>query len=127
MKAVGALLVALVVAATPGSFAMADTAPQQMAPADVARWIGFWDQLVTTVVQAQATCDKVATDVGSLVDRNKDAIAVAKTARAQGRKLPESAQQHMLDGVKKMLPVMQKCGQHEKVRAAFAKLDVSRK
>jgi hypothetical protein len=126
MRALSALLVALALGAL-APVAVADTAGQQMAPADVARWLGFWDKLVTTVVDAGATCEKVATDVSSLVDKNRDAIAIAKTARAQGHKLPEAAQQHMLDGVKKMLPVMQKCGQHDKVRAAFAKLDVSRK
>lgn len=126
MRSLHALLVVVTLGSL-GTVAGADTAPAQMAPADVSRWLGFWDKLVTTVVQAQATCDKVATDVSSLVDKNKDAITIAKTARAQGHKLPESAQQHMLDGVKKMVPVMQKCGQHEKVRAAFAKLDVTRK
>jgi hypothetical protein len=123
MRALGALLVVALL----GTVASADTAPQQMAPADVAVWISFWDKLVTTVVQSNATCDKVATDVSSLIDKHRDAVAIAKTARAQGHKLPESAQQHMLEGVKKMVPVMQKCGQHDKVRAAFAKLDVTRR
>ena len=98
----------------------------EVAAADVQRWLGFWDKLVTTVAKPQ-TCERMAVEVSSLVDHNKDAVAIVRTARQQGKKLPESAQQHMLDGVKKMVPAMQKCGQHERVRAAFAKLDLSRR
>lgn len=105
----------------------AEPAPQQMAAADVERWLTFWDKLVITVAQSQVTCDKVAIDVSSLAERNRSAIAVAKTARTQGKKLPKAAQQHMLDGVKQMVPVMRRCGQHAKVRAAFAWLDLTRK
>lgn len=128
MRAGAALLWVAAVALGPlDTVARAEPAPQQMAPADVERWLTFWDKLVVTVAQLQATCDKVATDVSSLVDKNKVAITIAKTARAQGRKLPEAAQQHMLDGVKQMVPVMQRCERHGKVRAAFARLDVTRK
>lgn len=106
--------------------ALADSRPGEMAPADVAKWLGFFDKLVTTVVNAPA-CDRMASDVSTLVDQNKDAIAVAKAARSRGEKLPDAAQQHMLDGVKQMLPAMQRCGQDTKVRAAFAKLDLTRR
>jgi hypothetical protein len=118
---------ALVVLLLLGGIAHADTpAAQEMAAGDVTRWLSFWDKLVTTVVKPQ-TCDRMAGDVSSLVDHNKDALAVVKAARQQGKKLPEAAQQHMLEGVKKMVPAMQKCGQHDKVRAAFAKLDLNRR
>jgi hypothetical protein len=129
MRALAALLVVAVLgsAGSLAAVARADTVPAEMAAADVTRWLAFWDKLVVTVVEAQASCDKVATDVSALVDKNRDAVAIAKTAHAQGLKLPEAAQQHMLVGVKKMIPAMQKCGQHENVRAAFAKLDVTRK
>jgi hypothetical protein len=135
MRPWSALLRLAVVATVAGTVAAgplapdahAEAAPQHMAPADVERWLAFWDKLVVTVVQAQATCDKLATDVSAVIDKNKPAIAIARTARAEGKKLPEAAQQHMLEGVKQMVPVMQRCGQHDKVRAAFAKLDVTRK
>jgi len=123
-----ASLVAGVIAIGPlAPVARAEPTSQRMAAEDVTRWLAFWDKLVDTVVRAQATCDKLATDVSSVIEKNKTAIAIAKTARASGKKLPEAAQRHMLDGVKQMVPVMQRCGQHEKVRAAFAKLDVTRK
>lgn len=107
--------------------AHAEPTKQEMSDADVSRWLGFFDKLVTTVVKAQTTCERLAFDVAQVIDQNKDAIAIARNARATGKRLPEAAQQHMLEGVKKMVPAMQKCGQHAKVRAAFAKLDLNRK
>ncbi len=108
--------------------AQGDAPPAQtMTASEVTKWITFFDKLVDTVVKDQTTCDKMAVDVNAVVDANKDAIAVAKAAKAQGRKLPPDAQQKMVDGVKKMIPGMQNCGQNEKVRGAFAKLDLNRK
>lgn len=116
------LLVSLLLLSTTIAFA----APKEMPPGDVSRWLAFFDKLVVTVTKGQ-TCDRMAADVSSLVDQNKPVIAIAKNARATGQKLPEAAQQHMLEGVKKMVPAMQKCAQHDKVRAAFAKLDLDRR
>lgn len=101
-------------------------ASQTMSASEVTKWITFFDKLVDTVVKDQTMCDKMAVDVNAVVDANKDAIAVAKAAKQQGRKLPADAQQKMVDGVKKMIPGMQNCGQNEKVRGAFAKLDLNR-
>ena len=97
----------------------------EMAPADVTKWLTFFDKLVTTVVNTQTTCGKMATDVNAVMDANKDAIALAKKAKQQGRKLPDDAKAKMLDGVKKMMPGMQNCGSNDRVRAAFAKLDLN--
>jgi hypothetical protein len=99
----------------------------EMSAADTQKWLVFFDKLVTVVVKASGTCDKLATDVTKLIDVNQDAIAMARAAREAGRKLPQTAQQHMMEGVKKMVPTLQKCGQDDKVRAAFAKLDLTRK
>lgn len=124
MKALTTLLLAvsLGIAMT----AAADAPRQEMSDAEVTKWLGFFDKLVTTVVKPQS-CDKLASDVSSVIDQNKAAIDIARNARAAGKKLPEAAQQHMLAGVRKMVPTMQRCSQHEKVRAAFSKLDLNRK
>ena len=97
---------------------------EDMPAADVGRWMGFFDKLVESVVSNASACDKMATDVSYLIDKNHDVINMARTARTQHRKLPLAAQQHMLDGVKKMMPGMQNCGDNQKVQTAFAKLDV---
>lgn len=108
--------------------AVADTpAQQEMPSADAEKWMTFFDKLVTTVVDSAATCDKMAARINAIVDANKDAIAIARTARQHGKKLPADMQARMVEGVKKMVPGMQRCGQDQKVRAAFAKLDLNRK
>jgi len=110
------------------SVASADDKPAaEMAPGDVAKWLGFFDKLVEAVTGSTGTCEKMAADVNIVIDGHKDAVAVARRAHDEGKKLPPAAQQRMLAGVKKMMPGMQKCGTHEKVRAAFARLDLSRK
>ena len=68
----------------------------------------------------------MAFDVSSLIDHNQDAIDAVRAARAAKRRLPDAAQHHMLEGVQRMVPAMQKCGTHDKVKAAFAKLDLNR-
>ena len=100
---------------------------EEMSAAETKKWITFFDKLVDTVVKASGTCEKMATDVSKLIDANKDAVAVARGAHAAGRRLPQSAQQHMMEGVKKMVPGLNRCGNDDKVRAAFAKLDLTRK
>ena len=121
-------IILAVMLASSVAVAQGDAPPAQtMTASEVTKWITFFDKLVDTVVKDQTTCDKMAVDVNAVVAANKDAIAVAKAAKAQGRKLPPDAQQKMVDGVKKMIPGMQNCGQNEKVRGAFAKLDLNRK
>jgi hypothetical protein len=104
-----------------------DKPPVEMSQADTTKWLTFFDKLVATVVRSSGACDKMATDVNAVIAANQDAIGVARAAHAAGRKLPQAAQQHMMEGVKKMVPGMQKCGNDDKVRAAFAKLDLTRK
>lgn len=101
--------------------ALADPKPE-MSPAETAKWLGFFDKLVDAVVADGTACDKLASHVCALIDANQDALAVARRAKAAGKKLPLAAQQRMLDGVKKMVPAMQACGQRDNVRAAFGKL-----
>ena len=100
---------------------------QEMSAGDTAKWLRFFDKLVATVVKSSSGCAKMAVDVNAVIDANQDAIAIARAAHAAGRKLPQAAQQHMMEGVKKMVPGMQKCGQDDRVRAAFSKLDLTRK
>lgn len=95
----------------------------EMRPADVTKWLAFFDRLVDAVVKNEDACDKMAKDVAYVIDSGQDSIALARSARTQHKKLPEAAQQHMIDGVKKMSPGIDKCGDNERVKAAFAKLE----
>jgi hypothetical protein len=100
-------------------------AVEEMAPAEVTRWIAFFDKLVEAVVANEQSCDKMANDVAAVIDANKSSIAMVRTARDHGKKLPLSAQHHMIDGVKKMTPGIENCSNNEKVKAAFAKLETA--
>jgi len=117
----------LFVLALTASIALAGPAVsnEEMAPAELTRWLTFFDQLVNTVVRDQGSCDKMATDVAAVIDANQRGIAAARAARAAHKKLPEGAQQHMLDGVRRMSPGIERCGENERVKAAFAKLEVN--
>jgi hypothetical protein len=117
------ILVVVVLAGTAMSV-RAQPPTQEMPASDVTKWLGFFDKLVDAVVRNETSCDKMAADVGSVIDANHDSLLIARNARAAHKKLPESAQQHMLDGVKKMGPGIEKCGDNEKVKDAFAKLEV---
>ena len=100
-------------------------AAPEMTSAEVAKWLGFFDQLVGAVVANQESCEKMANEVSRVIDANHESLTIARSARLQHKKLPESAQQHMLDGVRRMGPGIEKCGDNEHLRAAFAKLDVN--
>jgi len=97
----------------------------ELAAADVRLWVRFFDKLVDAVANNAQNCDKMAADVSTVIDSNKATIALARDARAKGKKLPETTQQHMLEGVKKMGPGIENCGDNEKVKTAFSKLDVA--
>lgn len=111
-----------------GSLAAAD-APAEKAPTaapatevgaeDVKKWLAFFDKVVETVLADKADCDKLAGDLTTLFDANAATIATAHELKAAGRKLPKSAQDHMIAGVKKMESTMQKCMTNAKVKAVF--------
>jgi hypothetical protein len=84
----------------------------------------LFDKIVDTVVTNREDCTKMASDINVVVDANKATIAMAKDAKAKGKKLPASAQQHMMDGARKMMGSLDKCGRDEKVGAAFARIDL---
>ena len=95
------------------------------APSDaVKKFLAFFDKIVDTVVADQDDCPKMAKDVNALIDANKDVLEAAKKAKAEGKKLPDDARQHMMDASKKMMPGMQKCGKDKDVSAAFQRLDM---
>jgi len=128
MRTVLAFALLAAICCTAIEIANADDKPAtEMSAADTTKWLTFFDKLVTTVVKSSGTCEKLANDVSKTIDANQDAVAVAKAAHAAGKRLPQPAQQKMMEGVKKMVPVLEKCGQDNKVRAAFAKLDLTRK
>jgi hypothetical protein len=89
---------------------------------DVKRWLVFWDKLVDTVVTDKDACPKMGTDVNALIDANKDLLAMAQKAKADGKQLPADAQQHMKDSLPKLMSGMMNCAKDATVKGAFQRL-----
>ena len=99
-------------------------APAEVTPSEAQNWIALFDKVVGAVVSNREDCAKMASDLNVVVDANQATIAMAKDAKAKGKKLPASAQQHMVDGARKMMGSLDKCGRDQKVGAAFARIDL---
>src|SRR5438105_906007 len=99
--------------------AFAGDAPKEVSAPDAARFLAFFDKIVDTAIADKDNCDKMATDLNAIIDANKDVIAMANKAKADGKTLPADAKKHIGEGVNKMLPAIQGCQSNDKVKAAF--------
>jgi hypothetical protein len=98
-------------------------AANEMSPNDIARFLAFFDDLVDVVVHDAESCDKMAFDVSALLDASQPTMAIARAAHAAHKHMPEAAQYHLLDGVRRMSSGVENCSGNAHVKAAFAKLD----
>ncbi|HUS32674.1 MAG TPA: hypothetical protein VMZ53_29435 [Kofleriaceae bacterium] len=119
----------IALAAVSPAFAQGDKQEPKQAPAEVTpnearQWMQLFDKVVDTVVANKEDCGKMATGLNAVVDANQDAIAIARDAKTKGKKLPQTVQQHMIDGARRMLGALDKCGRDEKVGAAFRRIDL---
>jgi hypothetical protein len=124
MQLVRRVLIVLALCAAPALAAPDKQAPAEVTPSEAKAWLALFDKIVDAVVANRDDCTKMATDLNALVDANQQAIAVARDAKAKGKKLPASAQQHMLDGMRRMVAALDKCGRDDKVSAAFKRIDL---
>jgi hypothetical protein len=105
----------------------APPANNDVAKADIDKFLAFFDKIVDVVVQNKDNCDKMAADVNTLIDANADLLQMAADAKAKGKELPKEAKDHMMASAGKMMGAMQKCQTNEKVKAAFMRLDMGGK
>ena len=124
MKLVRSVAIAIALAGGTAAARTDKQAPAEVTPSEAKAWVVVFDKIVDTVVVNKDDCGKMATSLHSVVDANQPAIAVARDAKAKGKKLPTSVQQHMLDGMRRMVAALDKCGRDEKVGAAFKRLDL---
>lgn len=99
-------------------------APAEVTPSEAKAWLELFDKIVDAVVVNKDDCGKMAGSINKLVDANQSTIAMARDAKAKGKKLPASAQQRMLDGARRMIAALDKCGKDEQVGAAFKRIDL---
>jgi hypothetical protein len=121
--------IALVLAAAPAYAQEPNAATDKQAPAEVTvneahQWVVLFDKVVDAVVANKNDCMKMASGLHAVVDANQQTIAMARDAKAKGKKLPVSAQQHMLDSARRMVDSLEKCGRDEAVGLAFKRIDL---
>jgi hypothetical protein len=124
MKLYRAMFLAVAFASATAAAQPDKQAPAEVTPSDAKRWIALFDSIVDTVVANREDCSKMASGINTLVDGNQETIAIARDAKAKGKRLPASAQQQMAEGARRMVAALDKCGRDESVGAAFKRLDL---
>jgi len=99
-------------------------APAEVTPGEAKAWMELFDKVVDAVVINKDDCSKMARSLNAVVDANQPTIAMARDAKAKGKKLPTSAQQHLLEGMRRMVGSLDKCGRDTQVGAAFKRIDL---
>lgn len=117
-------IIALAFAATPAAAEQDKQAPAEVTPNEARSWIALFEKVVDAVVAHRDDCTKMATTLDGVIDANQPTIAMARDAKAKGKRLPAAAQQQMMEGARKMVAALDKCGRDEKVGAAFRRLDL---
>lgn len=84
-----------------------------------AKYLAFFDKVVDTTVADKDDCDKMGGDLTAMFAANADLLDEANQLKKAGKKFDKAAQDHMLEGIKKMAPAINKCMVNEKVKAAF--------
>jgi hypothetical protein len=115
---------ALAMSSAPASAQPDKQAPAEVTPSEAQSWISLFGKVVDTVVAHREQCSKMSTSLNAVIDANQQTIAMAKDAKAKGKRLPARAQQEMMDGLRRMVAALDKCGRDEAVAAAFKRLDL---
>jgi hypothetical protein len=110
----------------PGNGDAKGDAKNEVSAADAQKFTAFFDKLVEVALADKGNCDKLATDVSALVSSNTELFKAAQEAKKNHRKLPKATQAHMIEGFKKMSPVLLECKDNPKVKAAFEQLDMKK-
>src|SRR3954447_13198443 len=107
-----------------GSVARAEEAKpkaesKEVSAADTEKYLAFFDKVVDTVAAAKDDCNKMGDDLGGLFAAHHALLEQANANKKAGLKFTKAAQDHMLGGIKKMAPSINKCMANEKVAGAF--------
>jgi hypothetical protein len=124
MKYVRMTCIAVALAGAPAAAQPDKQAPAEVTPREARSWITLFEKVVDTVVAHREDCGKMASGVHVVVDANEETIAMARDARAKGKRLPASVQQQMVEASRRMIGALDKCGRDERVAFAFKRLDL---
>jgi len=91
--------------------------------ADLERFVGWFEKLADQVTADKDNCGKIASDINTSVDSNKELMDKAKAARAAGKQMPkEQMNRVMAAGQKIGQAIAAKCGNDKGVHDAMAHL-----
>lgn len=126
MKLVRRVWFAVALAAAPAVAHADQQAPAEVTPSEAYAWVSLFEKVVDTVVANKDSCPRMAHDLHEVVDANQETIKIARDAKAKGKQLPSEARLRMLDGMRRMMAALDKCGRDEQVAAAFKRIDLGR-
>lgn len=124
MKLFRTSVVAVLLASATASAVPEKQAPAEVTPAEAKSWLTLFETIVDTVVTHRDECSRMATGLNAVVDANQPTIAMARDAKAKGKRLPASAMQKMATSAQRMIAALDKCGRDETVGAAFKRIDL---
>jgi hypothetical protein len=117
----------VVALASAPAVALADQQPPaEVTPSEAHAWVSLFEKVVDTVVANKDRCSSMARDLNAVVDANQNTIRIARDAKAKGKQLPADARQRMIDGTRRMIAALDKCGRDDQVSAAFMRIDLGR-
>lgn len=91
--------------------------------ADAERFVSWFEKLTDQVVADQTNCPKVAADINTSVDANKDLMDTAKKAVAAGKHMSKPQMDRFMAAGQKMGQALAaKCGNDKDVQAAIGRL-----
>jgi hypothetical protein len=103
--------------------AATDKAPPKVSDADAAKFVAFFDKLVSIAVANQDDCVKMASGFNAHIDANQALLKVANEAMAQGKKLPPAAKQKVeARSGEFQKAVTKKCGNDKTIQAALMRI-----
>lgn len=120
-------IIAFALAASPAAAEQDKQAPAEVTPNEARRWMALFETVVDTVVAHREDCAKMASSLDVVIDANQPTIAMARDAKAKGKRLPADARQQMMESARRMVAALEKCGRDEKVTAAFRRLDLGQR
>ena len=118
------LVVLSLVLALSSTSALAERTSTEVSATDAKAWIDVFDKIVDAVVAHRSDCPTMAGDLHAIIGVSQDTIRAVREAKSKGRRLPASATQRMIDGSKRMMASLDKCGRDEHVASAFARIDL---
>ena len=103
--------------------AVTPVAAAELAPADTAKLVAFFDKLIATMVANKSDCPKMAGAIDKLVTTNAAMLRTVMKELSSGKTLPKDAETHLTDLTTKSGPDLAACAADEAVAKAMMRIE----